>query len=85
MSLRNGILTISACISTVLFPWPLTVLLAVAASFGEPLVPLAVGIFADTLYYAPQSGSFPLLTFYGLIVSILAVLVRRQLRSSIMR
>lgn len=85
MTLRNGILTLSSFVSAVLFPWPFTALLVVVTSFGEPLVPLAIGIFVDTLYYAPQSGALPLFTFYGCIVSILAILVRHQLRSSIMR
>ncbi|MFZ3044168.1 MAG: hypothetical protein WA058_03655 [Minisyncoccia bacterium] len=83
--IRNGILTVSTFISALLFPWPLTALLAFVASFFEPLVPLAAGLFADTLYYVPHSGSWPVFTLYGLVFSILAFLVRRQLRSSIMR
>ena len=85
MNFRDGILTISTLISAVLFPWPLTALLAFIASLREPLVPLAAGLFVDTLYYAPQAGALPTFTLYGLIVSIIAVLVRRQLRTSIMR
>lgn len=83
--IRNGILTISTFVSVVLFPWPLTVLLALVASFFEPLVPLAAGLFADTLYYVPHSGTWPTATLYGFGLSIVAALVRRQLRSSIMR
>lgn len=85
MNLRNGILTISTFISAVLFPWPLTALLALVASFSEPLVPLAVGLFTDTLYYVPHAGSWPVFTLYGLVVSGSAVFVRRQLRTSIIR
>ena len=55
-AMMRGILTSLTFISTVLFPWPLTVLLALAISLFEPLVPLAAGLFADTLYHAPQSG-----------------------------
>lgn len=72
-------------VSALLFPWPLTVLFALIASFVEPLVPFAVGIFADTLYYAPGAGAFPLFTLYGLAVSIIVFLVRKQLRASIIR
>jgi len=83
--IKNGILTVSTFVSAVLFPWPLTALLALVASFFEPLVPLAAGLFADTLYYAPQAGALPTFTLYGLLLSIIAVLVRGQLRASIMR
>lgn len=81
--IRNGILTIATFVSIILFPWPLTALLAFSASFFEPLVPLSAGVFADTLYYSPQTG-LPLFTLYGLIVSVVAVLVRRQMRTSTM-
>jgi hypothetical protein len=57
--MNNMLLTIAAFVSAVLFPWPLTALLSVGAAYFEPLVPLAVGIFADTLYYAPQASRFP--------------------------
>lgn len=83
--IRNGILTISSFVSALLFPWPLTVLLALVASFFEPLVPLAVGIFADSLYYAPHAGALPLFTLYGLALSVIATLVRKRLRASIIR
>ena len=64
-AMMRGILTLLTFISTVLFPWPLTVLLALAVSLFEPLVPLAAGLFADTLYYAPQSGTAPIFTLRG--------------------
>lgn len=85
MNIQNGILTILTFISAALFPWPCTALLALAASFFEPLVPFAVGIFADALYYIPHSGAVPTFTLYGLALSIVAVLVRRQLRAGSMR
>jgi hypothetical protein len=85
MTTRNGILTISTFVSAMLFPWPLTVLLALAASFLEPLVPFAAGLFTDTLYYVPHAGSLPTFTLYGLAASIIAVLVRRRLRTSPIR
>ena len=83
--MQNGILTIATFVSAVLFPWPLTALLAVITSFFEPLVPLAAGLFVDTLYYVPHAGAFPVFTLYGLLVSGIAVLVRSQLRASIIR
>ena len=79
----RGILTLSTFISVVFFPWPLSVLLALVASGVEPLVPLAVGIFADTLYYTPQAGGVPLFTLYGAVATVLALFVRSQLKTSI--
>lgn len=85
MNLRNGILTISTFISVVLFPWPLTTILALITSFFEPIVPLAAGLFTDTLYYTPHAGSLPVFTLYGLGLSILSIFVRRKLRASSIR
>lgn len=79
--IRNGILTISTFLSIILFPWPLSALLAIVSAFFEPLVPIAVGLFADTLYYVPHAGGLPVFTLYGLIVSGIAIFVRSQLRT----
>lgn len=84
MTLRNGTLTVASFVSVILFPWPLSVFLAVAASFFEPLLPIAVGLFADTLYYAPEAAKFPVFTMYGLIWSTIVVLVRSRLRTGTM-
>ena len=55
--------TLIACLSVVLFPWPLTAFLSLSISLFEPLVPLAVGLLADTLYYAPVDGAWPHFAF----------------------
>ncbi len=81
--MMRGLFTLIAFISTVLFPWPLTVLLTLGVSLYEPLVPLAIGIFADTLYYTPQVGVLPLFTIYGLIAAVIAFFVRSRLKTSI--
>lgn len=83
--IRNGISTVATFVSVMLFPWPLTALLAFAASFFEPLVPFAAGLFADTLYYVPRAGTLPAFTLYGLALSIIAVVVHSQLRTGIIR
>lgn len=70
-------------VSVVLFPWPLTVFLVFAFSFFEPLMPLVIGIFADTLYYAPQAYAIPLYTLYGIICTSGIFFVRSRLRASI--
>lgn len=82
--MMRGTFTILSFVSAVFFPWLLTVLLAVAASFFEPLVPLAVGLFADTLYYTPQAGTMPLFTLGGAVLTILAFFVRSRLQTSTM-
>jgi len=55
----------------------------IVAAFREPLIPLAAGIFVDSLYYAPELGSFPLFTVYGGAVTVIAYFVRSRLRGGI--
>lgn len=81
----HGLLTLLAFVSAVFFPWPLTALVALIAAAGEPLVPLAVGLFADTLYYAPSSSHLPLSTLLGAVATALAFFVRSRLRTSSIR
>lgn len=83
--MMRGLLTIGTFVSAILFPWPLTALLALAAGFSEPLVPLAAGLFADTLYFTPQAEAFPVFTLAGLLLSIGVVFVRSRLRAGIIR
>ena len=79
----QGILTCITFISAILFPWPLTVLFALVSSITEPFVPFAVGLFVDTLFYAPSAHAFPVFTLSGAAVTAIAFLVRSQLRPSI--
>ena len=78
----RGTLTIICFVSTVLFPWPLTVLLSLVVASLEPLVPLAVGLFADTLYYSPQAGALPIFTLCGAFIAGAAFFVRGRLLAS---
>jgi hypothetical protein len=82
--MMRGILTLATFVSVVLFPWPLTALLALASAFLEPLVPFAVGIFADTLYYSPQVALLPLFTLYGAVTTVVALFVRSRLSTGSM-
>jgi len=75
----RGILSLSSLVSVILFPWPFTAFLAIISSLLEPLIPLSVGLFADTLYYTPQAGTMPFFTIYGAIATTLALLVRSRL------
>lgn len=79
----RGIFTIFSFISVVFSPWPITAILALVASFFEPLVPLAVGLFADTLYYTPQASSIPIFTICGAFTTAIAFFVRSRLKTSI--
>jgi hypothetical protein len=81
--MMRGLFTLLSFISAILFPWPLTILVTLGIALFEPLVPLAIGIFADTLYYTPQAGTLPLFTMYGALVTIVAFLVRSRLKTSI--
>ncbi len=80
--MMRGTLTILCFVSTIIFPWPLTVLLSLAAASLEPLVPLAVGLFADTIYYSPQTGVAPIFTLCGALITGAAFFVRGRLLAS---
>lgn len=81
--IRN-IAIILTFVSAVLFPWPLTACLALALAAFEPFVPLAAGIFADTLYYSHQGTLLPMATLYGVLVTAIAFFVRSRLKARIM-
>lgn len=73
-----GVLTVLSFLSLVLFPWPLTALLALAAAVFEPLVPLAIGVLADTLYYSSGQG-IPLFALAGAVATFASYLLRKRL------
>lgn len=79
----RGVLTILSLVSAMFFPWPFTAILALIVSPFEPLVPLVVGLFVDTLYYVPQAGALPLSTLYGAAATALAFFVRSRLKTGI--
>lgn len=71
-------------ISVVVFPWVLTVLLVCVSALVEPLMPLAIGIFTDVLYYTPQVSLVPHYSFYGALLTVFAFFVRSRLRDGSM-
>lgn len=79
------VFTILSLVSVILFPWPFTVILAFSTSLMEPLVPLAVGIFADTIYYNQHANILPLFTIYGAAMTAIAFFVRSRLRTGIIK
>jgi len=80
--MMRGLLVLFIFASTILFPWPLAAALAIVTSLFIPLLPLAVGIFADALYYAPHAANLPLFTLFGAVATCVALLVRSRLRAS---
>jgi hypothetical protein len=74
--------TCATLLSVIFFPWPLTACLALGMASFEPLVPFAAGLFADTLYYAPNSG-MPMFTLIGAFVTVFSFFVRSRLKTSI--
>ncbi len=82
LSAFGGTLTVLSFISVVFFPWPLTAVLVIASSLSVPLLPLAVGMFFDTLYYTPQATSLPLAALLGALATCAAFFVRSRLRAS---
>ncbi len=77
--MMRGVLTLATLVSVVLFPWPLTALLALAGASIEPLLPLSAGLLTDTLYYTPHTAALPLFTLYGAVITTLAFFVRSRL------
>lgn len=75
-------ITVFVFVSVILFPWQLTAILVIGSSFFVPLVPLAVGIFADTLYYTPKVAVLPWVTILGAVVTLAALLVRNRIQAS---
>ncbi len=75
-------LIVLALVAVICTPWPFAFVLAIVAAFASPLAPLAVGIFADTLYYA---HGVPWATVLGLFVTLAAFGVHALLETRIMR
>lgn len=76
------VLTFFAFVSAILFPWQITAIFVVALSFFVPLLPLAVGIFADTLYYTSRASVLPWFTLLGTALTIITIFVRSRLQAS---
>jgi len=81
MTLKLGI--IGAFVSVIFLPWLVTACIAVVLAAFDPLVPIALGIFADALYM-PYGSFLPVSTLLGAGVAIVAFFVRSRLKTSIM-
>lgn len=74
-------LIIGAFLSVIYFPWQLSALVLLALAFVDPLGAIAVGLFADLLYYNPQAQIVPFFTIGSVGVGLLALFVRSRLRT----
>ncbi len=79
------LLVLLSFISVIFLPWLVTIVLVLVVATLEPLLPFAIGIFADTLYYHTASSSYPRYALLGIGVTVAVLFVRSQLRTSIIR
>lgn len=79
------VLIVFALGSVVFFPWPLALLASMAAAVVSPLAPLAAGILADTLSFAPHAYALPLGTLVGATLALVAWLARIFFKARIMQ
>lgn len=82
MRLSLALLT-AATLSLLFFPWPLTATLVALVALFIPAAPLALGLIADALYWAPGLYVLPLATTAGVLTTILALFVRSRLSPGI--
>ena len=85
LSIFDALLVLIAFVGVVSFPWPLAAAIALVGSFTVPFLPLAAGIFAEALYHAPHAAVLPYATFLGAVATVLALAVRSQLKTGIIR
>ncbi len=85
MNIHQGFITFFVLGSTMFFPWIFTSVATLFIALREPLLPLAIGIIFDALYYAPHAHQFPVYTFYGFACTAVAFFVHKRLRSSTIR
>ena len=81
--MMRRVLVLGAFLSALWFPWPLTVCVAIGVSLLEPLVPLAIGLLLDILYFVPPVSVFPHFTVWGAAVTMIAFFVHSRLKTSI--
>ncbi len=77
----KSIVIIFALIAPFLFPWPLTVALALIAAYFFPPVVLVIGALTELLY---GSGSIPYVFLGSLVAFFMMAGVRRIVKARIM-
>jgi hypothetical protein len=77
-------LPVLALFSLFFVPAPLSTVLIAASAFVLPFSALALGVFADVLYFSPYPGALPLWSIGGFVAMLLALLVHRFVKTRIM-
>jgi len=75
------LLMVVALLSVFFVPYVFVMLFAIVAGLFSPLVPFAVGIFADLLYLPPHT--FPFMSCVGALASVVLFAVQRFVKTSI--
>jgi cation transporter-like permease len=83
--MMRGFLAVFVFVSVIFFPWPFAVVIVLASSICIPSLPLAAGLFADTLYYTPHATFLPIFTLYGALVTAVVLFVRSRLKTGSIR
>ena len=78
-------ITILTLTAVLFLPWQFSAAIALVSSPFIPLLPLAAGLFADTLYYSSKTEIVPLFTLYGALVTTIVFIVRNRLSAGIIK
>lgn len=78
----RALILLSAFVAILWLPWSVTLVFIFAAAIVTPPAALALGLFADALYMS--HAWVPLGSAWGLLLMLLAILVRHFARSRIM-
>lgn len=78
------VLPILTFFSLFFFPYPLSAFLILASAALLPFSGLALGVFADVLYYSPGAEFLPVWSIGGAIATILSLLMQRFVKTRIM-
>ncbi len=79
----RGVLTIFALVAVIALPWQLAAVLALLAGTLVPPVPLACGLLAEALYWAPNISAVPVFALSGAIATSGLYIVRGRIKASI--
>jgi len=72
---------ILALISLFIFPWQVSVLAIVVASFFVPPAGIALGLIGDLVYYTPGAAFAPYFSLFGIASFALSLLVHRFVKT----
>lgn len=79
----KGALTILALLSVIALPWQLSAVFILLAGTMVPLLPLACGLFAEALYWAPTLYPVPVFALTGAFATLVLYIVRGRIKASI--